>query len=78
MKAAGVEDLAAMKMSGHLTREIFDRYNIITERDVRRVAEKIERFDAERKKSARAANCVGSNSHMNGHLTTCGGNGKVN
>jgi integrase len=40
---AGVPDKVARAISGHKTRLVFDRYNIIDERDLRDAAAKLER-----------------------------------
>jgi integrase len=54
MKRAGVSDKTAMNISGHKTRAIFDRYDIVDEADVEAAGEKLGQYFSARKASRAA------------------------
>jgi len=56
---AGVPEKVAMELTGHETRSVFERYNIVKERDLRDGVTKLAAFHAARNTPARHRETTG-------------------
>jgi Phage integrase family len=59
MVRAGIPERVAMRLSGHKTRSVFDRYNVVSDGDLRNTADRLGHA-REHTSSALAVSCNGN------------------
>ena len=56
----GVPEAVAMRISGHKTRSVFERYNIVSERDLHEAARKLETYVSAQANPAASGHTLGT------------------
>jgi len=74
LRRLGVQESVAMRISGHKTRSVFERYNIIDETDLAEAARKLDEKKTDAPEFGQPLGIVAENSTKNGaaahlHLT---------
>jgi integrase len=62
LRRAGVPESLAMKITGHRTRSMYERYNIVDEEDIREVGRKAGQFHSKEEQSSKKVHKKGAQS----------------
>jgi hypothetical protein len=77
MVRAGIPEKQAMLISGHKTRSIFDRYDIVDERDIQDAGKKLAVYHRGEQKRLRKAQAAQPSGEVSTKISTVDLNGKT-